>query len=107
MTRVFDNNDIRGTWVSYWEALYEFDSHVSSVYTIEVQENLFTRIISQFPSGFHGHFRSKSRSEFTIPYRHRAKPCPPEKFMNYAKVSSENKTDAQLPADINIVITLM
>ena len=31
MTRVFDNNDIRGTWVSYWEALYEFDSHVSSV----------------------------------------------------------------------------
>lgn len=55
MTRVFDNNDIRGTW---------------------------------FPSGFHGHFRSKSRSEFTIPYRHRAKPCPPEKFMNYAKERS-------------------
>jgi len=37
-----------------------------------------------FPSGFHGHFRSKSRSEFTIPYRHKAKPCPPQKFLNYA-----------------------
>lgn len=37
-----------------------------------------------FPSGFHGHFRSKSRSEFNIPYRHRAKPVPPEKFLNYA-----------------------
>lgn len=35
-----------------------------------------------FPTGFHGHFRSKSRSEFTIPYRHRAKPVPPEKFLN-------------------------
>lgn len=37
-----------------------------------------------FPTGFHGHFRSKSRSEFTIPYRQRAKPCPPRKFLNYA-----------------------
>lgn len=43
---------------------------------------------SWFPSGYHGHFRSKPRSEFTVPYRHRAKPLPPQKFLDYAKERS-------------------
>ena len=43
---------------------------------------------SQFPSGYHGHFRSKSRQEFTIPYREKAKPPPPTKFLNRSSARS-------------------
>lgn len=34
----------------------------------------------QFPSGYYGHFRSKSRNDFVNEYRQQAKPSPPEKF---------------------------
>lgn len=42
------------------------------------------------PSGFHGHFRSKSREDFTIPYRQKAKPPPPMKFLNRSSVRSND-----------------
>ncbi|XP_071784316.1 uncharacterized protein [Asterias amurensis] len=35
---------------------------------------------SWFPSGYYGHFRSKSRNDFVNEYRQQAKPSPPEKF---------------------------
>lgn len=41
-----------------------------------------------YPSGFHGHFRSKSRLEYTVPYREQAKPPPPSKFLDRAQVRS-------------------
>jgi len=43
---------------------------------------------SWFPTGYHGHFRSKSRQEFTIPYREKAKPPPPTKFLNRSSARS-------------------
>ncbi|KAK3750193.1 hypothetical protein QZH41_015417, partial [Actinostola sp. cb2023] len=43
---------------------------------------------SWFNSGFHGHFRSKTRTDFTVPYRERAKPQPPQKFLNLARERS-------------------
>ncbi|XP_031562873.1 uncharacterized protein C3orf84-like [Actinia tenebrosa] len=43
---------------------------------------------SWFPTGFHGHFRSKTRTDFNIPYRQRAKPKPPVKFLNQTKERS-------------------
>jgi hypothetical protein len=36
---------------------------------------------SWFPSGYYGHFRSKSRNDFVNEYRQQAKPSPPEKFV--------------------------
>ncbi|XP_038068721.1 uncharacterized protein LOC119738068 [Patiria miniata] len=42
-----------------------------------------THISSQgswFPTGYYGHFRSKSRNDFVNDYRQQAKPSPPEKF---------------------------
>lgn len=38
-----------------------------------------------FPTGYHGHFRSKCRADFVCEYRHLARPQPPEKFYNRAK----------------------
>lgn len=35
---------------------------------------------SWFPSGYHGHFRSKSRPDFVNEYRQLARPQPPQKF---------------------------
>ncbi|XP_022098873.1 uncharacterized protein LOC110983705 [Acanthaster planci] len=35
---------------------------------------------SWFPTGYYGHFRSKSRNDFVNEYRQQAKPSPPEKF---------------------------
>ncbi|XP_025106888.1 uncharacterized protein LOC112571805 [Pomacea canaliculata] len=35
---------------------------------------------SWFPSGYYGHFRSKSRNDFVCEYRQLAKPQPPNKF---------------------------
>ncbi|XP_002738364.1 uncharacterized protein LOC100371168 [Saccoglossus kowalevskii] len=35
---------------------------------------------SWYPSGFHGHFRSKMRNDFVNEYRMQAKPSPPMKF---------------------------
>lgn len=40
---------------------------------------------SWFPSGFYGHFRSKSRADFVCEYRKLARPQPPDKFYNRAK----------------------
>ncbi|XP_064633026.1 uncharacterized protein LOC135491226 isoform X2 [Lineus longissimus] len=40
---------------------------------------------SWFPSGFHGHFRSKSRNDFICEYRQLAKPQPPKKFLRRAQ----------------------
>ncbi|XP_046568450.1 uncharacterized protein LOC124276843 [Haliotis rubra] len=40
---------------------------------------------SWFPSGYYGHFRSKSRNDFVCEYRQLAKPQPPEKFYKRAK----------------------
>ncbi|XP_048403398.1 uncharacterized protein C3orf84-like isoform X4 [Stegostoma tigrinum] len=37
---------------------------------------------SWFPTGFHGHARSKSRNDVFQEYRQRAKPPPPEKLIN-------------------------
>ncbi|XP_074645174.1 ciliary microtubule inner protein 7-like [Tubulanus polymorphus] len=34
-----------------------------------------------FPSGYHGHFRSKSRNDFVNEYRQLAKPPPPQRFL--------------------------
>ncbi|XP_057297246.1 uncharacterized protein LOC130626160 [Hydractinia symbiolongicarpus] len=42
-----------------------------------------------FPTGFHGHFRSKSRNNFNVPYREYAKPTPPSKFLNRTKMRSD------------------
>lgn len=39
---------------------------------------------SWFPSGYHGHFRSKSRPDFLCEYRQLARPQPPDKFYNRA-----------------------
>ncbi|XP_048403397.1 uncharacterized protein LOC125460237 isoform X3 [Stegostoma tigrinum] len=36
----------------------------------------------EFPTGFHGHARSKSRNDVFQEYRQRAKPPPPEKLIN-------------------------
>lgn len=36
---------------------------------------------SWFPSGYYGHFRSKSRPDFLCEYRQLAKPQPPERFL--------------------------
>ncbi|XP_070559162.1 uncharacterized protein [Ptychodera flava] len=36
---------------------------------------------SWYPSGFHGHFRSKIRNDFVNDYRQQAKPSPPLKFV--------------------------
>ncbi|XP_050412770.2 uncharacterized protein C3orf84 [Patella vulgata] len=36
---------------------------------------------SWFPTGFHGHFRNKTRNDFVCEYRILAKPQPPEKFL--------------------------
>ncbi|KAK3103792.1 hypothetical protein FSP39_021933 [Pinctada imbricata] len=45
-----------------------------------------TEIIgSWFPSGYHGHFRSKSRLDFVCEYRQLAKPQPPKRFLNRSK----------------------
>lgn len=40
---------------------------------------------SWFPSGYHGHFRSKTRPDFICEYRQLARPQPPDKFYNRAK----------------------
>lgn len=37
---------------------------------------------SWFPSGYYGHFRSKTRNDFVCEYRQLAKPQPPNKFLN-------------------------
>ncbi|XP_035677511.1 uncharacterized protein C3orf84-like [Branchiostoma floridae] len=34
-----------------------------------------------FPTGYHGHFRSKSRNDFLQEFRRRARPQPPSKFI--------------------------
>ncbi|KAH3819145.1 uncharacterized protein LOC127882425 [Dreissena polymorpha] len=36
---------------------------------------------SWFPSGYYGHFRSKSRADFVCEYRQLARPIPPKKFI--------------------------
>ncbi|XP_033745267.1 uncharacterized protein LOC117330849 [Pecten maximus] len=38
-----------------------------------------------FPSGYYGHFRSKSRNDFCNEYRNLARPQPPKKFFNRSK----------------------
>lgn len=38
-----------------------------------------------FPSGYYGHFRSKSRNDFCNEYRNLARPQPPRKFFNRSK----------------------
>ena len=45
-------------------------------------------VCGQFPSGYYGHFRSKSRNDFVCEYRQLARPQPPDKFLNRAKVSA-------------------
>jgi len=45
-----------------------------------------------FPSGFHGHFRSKSRLDFLNEYRHLAKPIPPQKFIRRAQARLADHT---------------
>lgn len=40
---------------------------------------------SWFSSGYHGHFRSKSRTDFICEYRQIAKPHPPKAFLKKAK----------------------
>ncbi|XP_022299315.2 ciliary microtubule inner protein 7-like [Crassostrea virginica] len=40
---------------------------------------------SWFPSGYYGHFRSKTRNDFVCEYRQLAKPQPPNKFLNRSK----------------------
>eukprot|EP00794_Sanderia_malayensis_P005961 gene5961-6655_t len=44
-----------------------------------------------YPTGFHGHFRSKSRQDFTVPYRQKAKPIPPSTFLNRASGLGKGK----------------
>ncbi|ESO99720.1 hypothetical protein LOTGIDRAFT_173558 [Lottia gigantea] len=45
---------------------------------------------SWFPSGYHGHFRNKSRNDFVCEYRILAKPQPPEKFLRRSMVPRSN-----------------
>jgi len=45
---------------------------------------------SWYASGFHGHFRSKSRNDVLNQYREHAKPSPPTKFIDRAKVRSNH-----------------
>ncbi|XP_076447943.1 ciliary microtubule inner protein 7-like [Babylonia areolata] len=40
---------------------------------------------SWFPTGYYGHFRSKSRNDFVCEYRQLAKPPPPDKFLRRSK----------------------
>lgn len=40
---------------------------------------------SWFPTGFYGHFRSKSRTDFVCEYRQLARPIPPRKFVARSK----------------------
>ncbi|KAL8563765.1 hypothetical protein ACOMHN_058280 [Nucella lapillus] len=40
---------------------------------------------SWFPSGYYGHFRSKSRNDFVCEYRQLAKPPPPDKFLRRSR----------------------
>ncbi|XP_062614588.1 uncharacterized protein LOC134276343 [Saccostrea cucullata] len=40
---------------------------------------------SWFPTGYYGHFRSKTRNDFVCEYRQLAKPQPPNKFFNRSK----------------------
>ncbi|KAL4226112.1 hypothetical protein ACF0H5_014099 [Mactra antiquata] len=40
---------------------------------------------SWFPTGYYGHFRSKSRADFVNEYRQLARPIPPKKFIKRSK----------------------
>lgn len=44
----------------------------------------------QFPSGYYGHFRGKTRNDIYSEYRHLAKPTPPRVFFSRLKVSKSN-----------------
>ena len=48
---------------------------------------IFVFIFLQHPSGFHGHFRSKSRNDIDYSFRHNAKPPPPQLFYERAQVN--------------------
>lgn len=45
-------------------------------------------LIFQYPTGYYGHFRSKSRADFVCEYRQLARPVPPKKFVVRSKVRS-------------------
>ncbi|XP_001634640.2 uncharacterized protein LOC5514453 [Nematostella vectensis] len=45
---------------------------------------------SWYNTGFHGHYRSRPRTDFAIPFRQRVKPAPPQKFLNYSKERSNS-----------------
>ncbi|XP_028398032.1 uncharacterized protein LOC114521710 [Dendronephthya gigantea] len=45
---------------------------------------------SWYPTSYHGHFRNRPRSDYSIPFRQRAKPSPPQKFLNQSKHRSNS-----------------
>ncbi|XP_053377307.1 uncharacterized protein LOC123529342 [Mercenaria mercenaria] len=45
---------------------------------------------SWFPTGYYGHFRSKSRADFICEYRQLARPLPPKKFVVRSKEPTKN-----------------
>lgn len=51
-------------------------------------ENNHAIVGSWYPTSFHGHFRNRPRTEYSIPYRQRAKPAPPQKFLDHCKQRS-------------------
>ncbi|CAB3991566.1 Hypothetical predicted protein [Paramuricea clavata] len=55
-----------------------------------IYENNRAIVGSWYPTSFHGHFRNRPRSEYSIPFRQRAKPSPPQKFLDQSKHRSNN-----------------
>ncbi|KAJ8301092.1 hypothetical protein KUTeg_020079 [Tegillarca granosa] len=59
------------------------------VYRTELNMTAATEIVgSWFPTGYHGHFRSKSENDFVCEYRQLAKPIPPKRFLNRSRQPS-------------------
>lgn len=55
-----------------------------------IYENNRAIVGSWYPTSFHGHFRNRPRSEYSIPFRQRAKPSPPQKFLDQSKHRSNS-----------------
>lgn len=69
-----DAQRIIGSWVREMKSINVF---------------LFSFNIFQFPTGYYGHFRARSRADLCNYFRHLARPEPPKRFLDRQHV---NKT---------------